>query len=239
MRKNARVTTLSLLREITGLGQKKFAEMVGTSVHTIKALEQERLKMSRDFAMRVATFTGIDPDWLLAGEIAHPPRPALSEGGAKYTAETFNSIQRFRKLSLMRGPTLLTPVDEDVVSAFANIVALESAITVWSCAMNVRRDPEKLNNLLTDSFFSSVAMAKKYDSTEIFPLDGKGVLARAFKEALQQFDEAFKQLKEKSSGNEEDYAVQLAKKVDAMKHALERFDLANMSLFRERDAKKL
>lgn len=91
-------STLTRLRQTIGLSQSALAALVGKSVHTIQSIEQGKLLMSKELALKVSHETGIDVDWLLSGEPGSTPLPlvkliANSEGktvkAPVYTKDTF------------------------------------------------------------------------------------------------------------------------------------------------------
>jgi DNA-binding XRE family transcriptional regulator len=98
MRQSAPLSNLTSLRQIIGLSQTALAALVGKSVHTIQSIEQEKLLMSKELAVKLSHETGIDVDWIMSREKGTPPLPLVkwvcdSEGrtvkAPVYSAETF------------------------------------------------------------------------------------------------------------------------------------------------------
>jgi len=53
--------------------QKRFAELIGCSVHTLQSIETGRLKLSQKLAHRIARETGVAVDWL----VGKPPKAPI------------------------------------------------------------------------------------------------------------------------------------------------------------------
>jgi transcriptional regulator with XRE-family HTH domain len=66
-------TTVSVLRSTIGMSAKKFAGLIGRSIHTVKSVESGRLALSADLAKIVSHETGVDAHWLLDGNAQIPP----------------------------------------------------------------------------------------------------------------------------------------------------------------------
>jgi transcriptional regulator with XRE-family HTH domain len=62
-----RQSPLAVLREVCGLTQRELADMVGRSVHTVRAIEQGKLAIGKEFAEELSKETGVSPDHLLFG----------------------------------------------------------------------------------------------------------------------------------------------------------------------------
>jgi DNA-binding XRE family transcriptional regulator len=92
---------LAVLRKICGLSQKEFAKLVRRSVFTIRALEQGRLKLSENLAMKIGTETGVNITWLLEGDVQTPPVPDMSSQ-KEFTKEYFEKVRsgQYRGYSL-------------------------------------------------------------------------------------------------------------------------------------------
>ncbi len=78
--------TVAVLRQVTGLGQKELAELVGCSTATIQSIELGRLALSRSLGERIALETGVDLGWLLAN---NTHKPILDSNGHPYSRETY------------------------------------------------------------------------------------------------------------------------------------------------------
>ena len=90
MRTSTRKTTAAVLREIIGIKDQQWADMLGRSVHTVRALECGRLKLSPELATKMVHETGISSIWLLNGDPAAPP---TAQGGQPYTRAEFDKAQ--------------------------------------------------------------------------------------------------------------------------------------------------
>ena len=92
---------VAVLRQICGLYQKEFAELVGCSRIYIQKIEQTPAhggqKLSDALAQRIAHETGVSIKWLLNGDPAAPP---IATNGTRYTLETFERAR-------CKGPKLI------------------------------------------------------------------------------------------------------------------------------------
>ena len=64
---------MAVLRQVLDMKTPEFAEVCGLSLSAIEKLETGRLKLSDEVAFRIAQETGVEA-WLLAGDVAAPPR---------------------------------------------------------------------------------------------------------------------------------------------------------------------
>jgi len=64
---------IAWVREQLGLTQSELGRPIGSSQHTIQAIEIGRLALSERFAYALAEQTGIKAKWLLANELGNPP----------------------------------------------------------------------------------------------------------------------------------------------------------------------
>ena len=85
--------TLAVLRTLLNLTQKEMAELAECSRPTIQAVELGKLKLSFDLAQRIHFSTGIDTEWLLAGDVSQPP---ISVHGKPYTKAFFDETRAER-----------------------------------------------------------------------------------------------------------------------------------------------
>jgi len=71
-----RAGCLALLRATIGQTQQEFAELVGCSLPTIRAIEQRKLALSEKLAQKLSDETGVRISWLLDGDATRPPSDA-------------------------------------------------------------------------------------------------------------------------------------------------------------------
>ena len=85
---------VAVLRNICGLYQKEFAELIGCSRIYLQKIEQTPQhygqRLSEKLAQRIFHETGISLAWLLNGD---PSAPPISANGEPYTRETFQRNQ--------------------------------------------------------------------------------------------------------------------------------------------------
>lgn len=85
---------VAVLRQITGLTQPAFAEIVLIPAGTLAKIESRHLPLSRENAQRISDNTGAAAAWLLAGDASKPPtldagRPESLSASAPFTRESF------------------------------------------------------------------------------------------------------------------------------------------------------
>jgi transcriptional regulator with XRE-family HTH domain len=91
-------TTVSVLRTTIGMSAKKFAGLIGRSIHTVKSVESGRLALSEDLAMKISHETGVDTRWLLGGNPQTPPFPGdIAQDGKDYAKEVFERVRAARE----------------------------------------------------------------------------------------------------------------------------------------------
>ena len=97
-------TTVSVLRSRIGISAKKFAGLIGRSIHTVKSLESGRLALSEDLAMKISVETGVDAGWLLHASPAGAPFPDLiaqdylsAKPSEDYSKEVFDRVRAARE----------------------------------------------------------------------------------------------------------------------------------------------
>jgi putative transcriptional regulator len=71
--------------------QKGFADLIGTTKHTVVSLEVGRLKLSRELAWRIARETGVYLDWLLDDDLKSP---IVNYEGRPYTQKDFTQARK-------------------------------------------------------------------------------------------------------------------------------------------------
>lgn len=72
------------VREQLGLTQSELGHLIGSSQHTIQAIELGKLPLSEYFAYQLAEQTGITAKWFLANKLSKPlPDPAVMQKGSK------------------------------------------------------------------------------------------------------------------------------------------------------------
>jgi transcriptional regulator with XRE-family HTH domain len=70
---------VAVLRQAIGLGQEQLADRIGISKSALQKIELNERTLTGDTAKQIADHTGVDLDWLLAGDYRQPP-PAIAEG---------------------------------------------------------------------------------------------------------------------------------------------------------------
>jgi transcriptional regulator with XRE-family HTH domain len=94
MKPSSRRHPVAILREICGLYQKEFADLIGCSRIYLQKIEQTRQhggqRLSEKLAQRIFHETGASLTWLLDGD---PFAPPLSGRGEPYTRQTFELAQ--------------------------------------------------------------------------------------------------------------------------------------------------
>lgn len=102
-------TPLAILR--SGLGeygsQEKFAALVGKSISWVRHATSGRIPVTRESAYKIGVATGINPEWLISGDIAVPP--TLAASGEPFSYEAFRRHQTATKSLL---PALIDPVTQ-------------------------------------------------------------------------------------------------------------------------------
>lgn len=95
MRRSPLRHPLAVLRNEIGLSQGELGELVNRTARTIQAIELRQMPLSEELAYAIAQATGVDPDWLRAGDPAQPPRSGnLAPGVARsepYTKAVFEA----------------------------------------------------------------------------------------------------------------------------------------------------
>jgi transcriptional regulator with XRE-family HTH domain len=93
---------LAMLRLTLGLTQKEMAELAGCATITIQSIERGKLALSGKLAEHISAITGVNEDWLVAGD---PTAEMIAEDGTAYTHKTFEDRRAIlfnRKLSKKR-----------------------------------------------------------------------------------------------------------------------------------------
>jgi transcriptional regulator with XRE-family HTH domain len=94
MKRSSHRHPVAILREICGLYQKEFADLIGCSRIYVQKIEQtpqhSGQRLSEKLAQRIFHETGISLTWLLDGD---PLAPPLSGRGEPYTRQTFERSQ--------------------------------------------------------------------------------------------------------------------------------------------------
>lgn len=111
MRKSLKKHVLAVAREITGLKQFAFADIVGCSLSTIQSVEVGRLKLSKGLASRIEVKTGINSGWLLEND---PTKPPIDLVGEPYSREKFDRVREL--------------IGSSAVCFIGSLVALRSAV---------------------------------------------------------------------------------------------------------------
>jgi hypothetical protein len=78
MRRSPLLHPLAVLRTITGLSQKEFADLIGASTANVQAIELRKRRLTDSRAVRISLETGVDVGWLLSNR---PKDPPMAEGG--------------------------------------------------------------------------------------------------------------------------------------------------------------
>src|SRR5580700_991782 len=92
-------TTVAALRQKLGLSVEEFGQLIGKSISTVTKLENGLLKLSVETAIKISNETGVDLQWLMAGD---PKEDAYStdevwDRKEPYTKELFERIQAVKK----------------------------------------------------------------------------------------------------------------------------------------------
>jgi transcriptional regulator with XRE-family HTH domain len=92
-------TTVAVLRQKLGLSVEEFGQLIGKSLSTVTKLEVGLLKLSVETAIKISNETGVDVEWLMAGEPKEDPLSTDEESNRKepYSKELFEQIQAFKK----------------------------------------------------------------------------------------------------------------------------------------------
>jgi transcriptional regulator with XRE-family HTH domain len=89
---------VAILRQICGLYQKEFADLIGCSRIYLQKIEQTPQhggqRLSENLATRIFHETGISLAWLLAGD---PKVPPVSRKGEPYTHQIYERVQAEKK----------------------------------------------------------------------------------------------------------------------------------------------
>jgi transcriptional regulator with XRE-family HTH domain len=91
---------VAVLRILLGLDQQDFAKLIGCSVSTVQSIElgPGRMPLSPEMAMLITDKTGIDPDWLMAGD---PSATPVGVNGKPYTGH-LSTFQKMGALGIRR-----------------------------------------------------------------------------------------------------------------------------------------
>ena len=90
MRRSPLRHPIAVLRQVIGLGQKEFAELVGKRPPTIQAIELGKLKLSETLAAKIEEQTGVNSSWLLDGDVNSP---MVNQSGASYAKDDYELAQ--------------------------------------------------------------------------------------------------------------------------------------------------
>ncbi len=90
MRRSAMKHTVAVLRNVIGLSQPDFADLIAKSPSTIAQIETNKLPLSEEIARWVEHETGVSAEWLLMN---NPSAPIRDSKGRDYTEETFKRTQ--------------------------------------------------------------------------------------------------------------------------------------------------
>jgi transcriptional regulator with XRE-family HTH domain len=117
---------VAILRQICGLYQKEFADLIGCSRIYLQKIEQTPQhggqKLSEKLATRIFTETHISLEWLLAGD---PKAPPVSAKGEPYTLKIFERAQAEKEKGFFQHPIVRLT---NAIGFCAQLVAiLESA----------------------------------------------------------------------------------------------------------------
>ena len=96
-------TTVAVLRQVLGLSVEEFAKLIVKSVSTVTKLENGLLKLSEETAFKISEETGVEFQWLLAGDPKKDPY-WIDEGLNRkepYNKELFEKIQAHKKTGRM------------------------------------------------------------------------------------------------------------------------------------------
>ena len=124
---------LAKLGKTGAVGQKAFANLIGTTEHTVVSLELGRLKLSQRLAWDIARATGVGLHWLLDGN----PKSAIANiKGGPYTKKDFEQAsKRSGQKEFVQKVT-----DDYAVTFYANIRAiLSNAINNDLAEVAIRR----------------------------------------------------------------------------------------------------
>jgi hypothetical protein len=83
-----RKTCLAVVRQITDLNAAGFGELIGRSVDWMKKAESGRIPVTVQIQRTIALETGVDLDWLRAGD---PAKPCIDMHGDPYTLKGWHS----------------------------------------------------------------------------------------------------------------------------------------------------
>jgi transcriptional regulator with XRE-family HTH domain len=103
-----------------GLNQTEMADLCGCSPQTIQSVELLRMPLSGKVATKISEATGINLEWLMAGDCAAPPQkaeffptPVYFDSWNDDEADSTYSIDSFAKYrSFVEASVLLRPPDE-------------------------------------------------------------------------------------------------------------------------------
>jgi hypothetical protein len=110
MARSQKATTVAVLRGILGTihGQeKRFAKLVGKSVSWVKKVSAGITPLSEDSARVLESATGVNLNWLLAGDARTPP---VGSAGKCYTLADFESHRASLKTGDLKKITVIFPV---------------------------------------------------------------------------------------------------------------------------------
>jgi transcriptional regulator with XRE-family HTH domain len=92
-------TTVAVLRQVLGLSVEEFGQIIGKSISTVTKLENGLLKLSEETGFQIYQETGVEFEWLMAGDPTKKPY-SIDEGWNRkepYTKELFEKIQAHKK----------------------------------------------------------------------------------------------------------------------------------------------
>lgn len=109
MAHSQRKTTVAILREVLGPdGQQDiFAALIDKSRSWVRHVSSGILPLTRRAAYQIAFATGVNPEWLLAGDVGKPP--ITSDHSSPYSRNAFLEYQTKKRSSF---PELIDPLAE-------------------------------------------------------------------------------------------------------------------------------
>ena len=89
MAKSKRKSCLAVLREILGVEGKieHFAAMIGKSTSWVDSASGNRIPLTREAVVQIGFVTGVNPEWLLSGDVNSTP--TLMNSSVAFTREEF------------------------------------------------------------------------------------------------------------------------------------------------------
>jgi hypothetical protein len=109
MAKSKLKTTLSVLREILGNegNQDLFSRLIGKSASWVRHVSSGELPLTREAAYQIGFATGVNPEWLMSGNVESPP--TSYDSAQTYTFATFQNYLEQKKSAF---PELVDPLGE-------------------------------------------------------------------------------------------------------------------------------